>query len=174
MVVLAAWCAMRFGELTELRRKDVDPERGVIHIRRAVVHSDGEFIVGDPKTAAGKRDVTIPPNVLDAVRNHLIDLTGPDADALLFPGVNGGHLNQSTFTRWFYPAREAIGRPALRFHDLRHTGAVLFAQTGATVADLMGRLGHTTPAAAMRYQHTSAERDRKLAERMAELAAMDD
>ncbi len=39
------------------------------------------------------------------------------------------------------------------------------------LADLMGRLGHTTPQAAMRYQHTSAERDRTLAARMAELAA---
>ena len=55
-----------------------------------------------------------------------------------------------------------------RFHDLRHTGAVLAAlaaQSGATLAELMHRLGHTTPAAAMRYQHAAAERDREIARR---------
>ena len=52
----------------------------------------------------------------------------------------------SSLYRVFYPAREAAGRPDLRFHDLRHTGAVLAAQTGATLAELMGRLGHSTPA----------------------------
>jgi integrase len=172
MVILAAWCAIRFGELTELRRSDVDIDGGVIRLRRAVVHVEGEFITGDPKTAAGNRDVTIPPHVMAAVSDHMIDHVGQAADALLFPSVNGGHLNQSTFTRWFYPARAGAGRPDLRFHDLRHhTGAVMAAQAGATLADLMGRLGHTTPQAAMRYQHTSAERDRTLAARLSELAA---
>ncbi|HTX55284.1 MAG TPA: site-specific integrase [Candidatus Baltobacteraceae bacterium] len=175
MVTLAAWCALRFGELTELRRRDVDPERGVIHVRRAVSHVEGKFIIGEPKTAAGSRDVNIPPNVLADVRTHLVDHVEADANALLFPGVNGQHLNQSTFTRWFYPARDAIRRGAddpypLHFHALRHTGAVMAAQAGATLAELMGRLGHTTPQAAMIYQHASAERDRALAERIAAMA----
>jgi len=175
MVTLAAWCALRFGELTELRRRDVDPDRGVIHVRRAVSHVSGRFIVGEPKTAAGSRDVNIPPHVLADVRAHLVDHVEADVNALLFPGVNGQHLNQSTFTRWFYPARDAVGRGVndpypLHFHALRHTGATLAAQAGATIADLMGRLGHTTPQAAMLYQHTSADRDRVLADRIAELA----
>ena len=49
MVILAAWCAMRFGELTELRRLDIDTDSGVIRLRRAVVHISGEFVTGDPK-----------------------------------------------------------------------------------------------------------------------------
>ena len=36
MVLLAAWCGLRFGELAELRRKDVDTREGVIRVRRAV------------------------------------------------------------------------------------------------------------------------------------------
>ena len=71
--------------------------------------------------------------------------------------------------RW-YPAREAAGRPDLRFHDLRHTGAVLAAQTGATLAELMGRLGHSTPGAAMRYQHAAEGRDRALAAKLSAMA----
>ena len=65
-------------------------------------------------------------------------------------------------------AHDGAGRPDLRFHDLRHTGAVLAAQSGATLAELMHRLGHTTPAAAMRYQHAATERDREIAHRMSQ------
>ncbi len=75
----------------------------------------------------------------------------------------------STLYKVFYPAREAAGRKDLRWHDLRHTGAVLAAQTGATLAELMGRLGHTTPGAAMRYQHAAADRDAEIARRLSAL-----
>jgi integrase len=70
----------------------------------------------------------------------------------------------------YHPAREAAGRPDLRFHDLRHTGAVLAAATGATLAELMARLGHSTVSAAMIYQHAAADRDKAIAEALSELA----
>jgi integrase len=71
----------------------------------------------------------------------------------------------------YYPARQAAGRPDLRFHDLRHTGAVLAASTGATLAELMARLGHSTPSAAMKYQHAAADRDRVIADALSALVA---
>jgi integrase len=76
----------------------------------------------------------------------------------------------STLYKVFYPAREAAGRPDLRFHDLRHTGAVLAAQTGATLADMMARLGHSTPGAAMRYQHAAEGADARIAAGLSRLA----
>jgi integrase len=150
LVQLAAWCALRFGELTELRRSDVDTKAGVIRVRRAVVLVNGRFLVKDPKSEARVRDVNIPPLLLPMVREHLLTHTAPGQDGLLFPSRNdpAEHLRQSALTRVFYPARKAAGRPDLRFHDLRHTGAVLAAQTGATLAELMSRLGHSTSQAA--------------------------
>jgi len=71
----------------------------------------------------------------------------------------------------YYPARDAAGRPDLRWHDLRHTGAVLAASTGATLAELMGRLGHSTPQAAMRYQHAAKGRDQAIARALSAIAA---
>jgi integrase len=70
----------------------------------------------------------------------------------------------------WYKARAAAGRPDLRWHDLRHSGAVLAAATGATLAELMARLGHSTPTAAMRYQHVAAGRGREVAALMSKLA----
>ncbi|MCW2850430.1 MAG: tyrosine-type recombinase/integrase [Nocardioides sp.] len=172
MALLAAWCAMRFGELTELRRGDIDLRTGRVKVRRGVVRVDGEFIIGPPKTDAGVRDIAIPPHLLPLVKDHLSNQTAPGRESLLFPaaGDSNRHMAPATLYKVYYPAREAAGRPDLRWHDLRHTGAVLAAQTGATLAELMGRLGHSTPGAAMRYQHAAADRDAEIARRLSELA----
>ena len=168
MVLLAAWCALRKGELSELRRSDVDTIHWVLRVRRGVGFVPGRIVVKDPKTQAGKRDVAIPEHLVPMVREHLLRHTQNGSHGLLFPSARGEHLRTSAIGRWYYPAREAAGRPDLRFHDLRHTGAVLAAQSGATLAELMHRLGHTTSAAAMRYQHAAAERDHEIAQRMSQ------
>lgn len=51
----------------------------------------------------------------------------------------------------------------LRFHDLRHTAATLAATTGAITKELMARLGHASPRAALIYQHATDDRDRAIA-----------
>ena len=168
--LLGAWCALRYGEIAELRRKDVDLKNGTIKIQRGVTWPAGEPTVGTPKTDAGRRTVHVPPHLVSVVTAHLHDHVARGADALLFPATQGGHLHPRTFGKRFAEAREAAGRPDLHFHDLRHTGAVLAAQTGATLAELMARLGHSTPGAAMRYQHAAADRDRVIAEALSQLA----
>lgn len=171
MVLLATWTALRFGELVELRRKDVDVDEEVIRIRRQAVRTDGGWSIGDPKSDAGVRDVTIPPHIVPAIKDHLDKHVGKQQNALLFPPKGGGdHLQPSALYRHWYRARKAAKRDDLRFHDLRHTGAVLAAQTGATLAELMARLGHSTPQAAMRYQHAAAGRDRQIAAELSKLA----
>jgi integrase len=64
-VAVAAWCGLRFGELIELRRKDVHTsgDRMVLKIRRAATLIGSKVFVGAPKTKAGVRDVTVPPHV---------------------------------------------------------------------------------------------------------------
>jgi integrase len=169
MTLLAAWCGLRYGEITELRRKDIDLRDGVLHIRRAVVRVGGAFVVGTPKSDAGVRDVAVPPHLLPAVRAHLDEYVDCGPDVLMFPGQHGGHLAPSALYRHFYVARVSAGRPDLRWHDLRHTGAVLAASTGATLAELMARLGHSTPAAALRYQHAAEGRDQAIARALSDL-----
>jgi integrase len=170
MVLLASWCALRFGELAELRRRDVDVTNAVVHVRRGVTRTKGSRIVKGPKSDAGRRDVHIPPHLMPMVKDHLRDHAQVGRDGLLFPARHGRHMAPATLYKVFYPAREKAGRPDLRFHDLRHTGAVFAATQGATLAELMARLGHSTPGAAMRYQHAAADRDRVIAEALSKLA----
>jgi len=170
-VLLAVWCSLRQGELLELRRRDIDLKRGEVSITRAVTRTKAGPVVGDPKSDAGIRSVSIPPHVLPDLKRHLSRYVDADQDALLFPARGGGHMQPSTLYRVFYRAREAAGRPDLRWHDLRHTGATLAAQSGATTADVMRRVGHSTTRAAMIYQHASDTRDAEVAAAMSARAS---
>lgn len=171
MVTLASWCAMRFGETVELRRGDIDLGDEVIRIRRAAVRTGGgTFDVTTPKSDAGIRDVAIPPHIIPQIEAHLSKFVGNKRDSLLFANETGGHLQPSTLYRHWYKARAEADRGDLRWHDLRHSGAVLAAATGASLAELMARLGHSTPQAAMRYQHAAKGRDREIAALLSKLA----
>lgn len=170
MILLASWCALRYGELAELRRMDLDLSDEVIRIRRAVVRVNGGFMVTTPKSDSGVRDVAVPPHLLPALEDHMSKYVSAKRDSLLFPAQHAPHLAPATLNQHFYRARDAANRPDLRFHDLRHSGAVLAAATGATLAELMARLGHSTPAAAMRYQHAARGRDREIASLLSKLA----
>jgi integrase len=117
------------------------------------------------------RDLVIPPHLLPVVREHLLRHTAPGANGLLFPSKDDpqDHLPQSSLTWVYYPARNAAGRPDLRFHDLRHTGLTWFAQAGGTLAELMKFAGHSTPQAALRYQHAAQGRDQIFAQRFSDM-----
>ena len=131
-MLLASWCALRWGELIELRRSDIDVKSGKIMIRRAAGVVKGETVVGTPKSSAGVRDVSIPPHLLPAVRDHLATFAGWGKDGLLFPGAaDGDRLAHGSFFRPWDAARKGCREADLRSHDLRHTGAVLAAQQQA-------------------------------------------
>lgn len=174
-VVLAAWSGVRYGELTELRRKDVEfvgqGDAVAVNVSRAVTHVTGQgFIVGRTKSEAGVRTIILPPHINSIIEKHMKEFVGRFPDSLLFPAADGqGHLAQSAFYKHWDPARSAAGREDMPFHALRHYGATRAALAGATLKELQTRLGHSTVAAAMRYQHT-AGRDEELARRMSDLA----
>lgn len=170
-LLLAAWCQLRRGEVLGLQRRDIDELHRELRVERAfVVHSDGTHAVGPPKTEAGRRTVAIPDNVMPMLTAHLADQVEPRQDAWLFPGEAGLPITPRTLNRAWERARMAAGRPDLHLHDLRHSGLTWTAATGATTAELMHRAGHASPAAALRYQHATKDRDRALADALAALS----
>ena len=166
LVTVSAWCGLRRGELLALRRRDVADDGTVVHVRRAVSFIRSKPVVGTPKSAAGTRDVAVPPHVVPAVVDHLAQHVSRGRDSLLFPAEDGGVLDEWTLRYHYKRAATEIGRPDLRLHDLRHQGAVMAARAGASVKELMSRLGHTSPQMSMRYLHTAAGRDAEIAARM--------
>jgi len=175
MVELAAWCGLRYGELAELRRKDLVLDDGgrpvAMRVRRAVTRIGGVPIVGTPKSRAGLRDVAIPPHLHATLAEHVTGLP-EGAEELLFPGPRGGHMAPSTLHRTWHRVRALAGFSRLRWHDLRHFAGTMAAQAGATLAELMARLGHSTVAAAMIYQQAVSGRDTVIAEKLSNVVAL--
>ena len=68
------------------------------------------------------------------------------------------------------PALAKAGLPGIHFHDLRHAGNTLTADAGASLRELMDRMGHSSTRAALIYQHSSDERQRVLADAVGDAA----
>ena len=124
----------------------------------------------DPKSEAGKRTVHIPPHVLPVLRTHAKDFAGPEFFCV---GKDGKRMRGNAIYQAFVRARKRVGLD-ISFHDLRHTGQSLAAATGATLADLKKRLGHSSSAAAQRYMHAIEGRDLEIAKALSTLASAGD
>ncbi|WP_219601766.1 tyrosine-type recombinase/integrase [Nonomuraea indica] len=165
LILLATFASLRWGEVSALRRSDLDLEAATVRVRAAFVErSTGELVLGPPKSKAGRRVVGIPQAIIPTLREHLNTYVGNEPGALLFPGVKGGPLRRSGFntrTRWVDVVRD-MGMPGLHFHDLRHTGNMLAAESGAGLKDLMARMGHDNVRAAMIYQHAVRGADKAI------------
>ena len=133
---------------------------------QAVELAGGRVVFGPPKTAAGRRVVAVPAEAVELLERHLEDYVAADPDALVFTSPDGHPLRRTKFRARWADACAAAGITGLHFHDLRGSGATWAATTGATVRELMARLGHTTPTVALRYQHATLERDQAIAEKL--------
>jgi integrase len=166
LILMAAFTSLRYGELAALRRRDVDLGRATVTVRATLVErQDGSVTFGPPKTEAGTRTVTMPASLVCDVSDHLALYVAAGDDALAFTGATGAVLRRSNFqrtTRWTKSVT-AVGLPDFHFHDLRHTGNNLAAATGASLRDLMHRMGHQSTRAALIYQHATEQRDRQIA-----------
>jgi integrase len=171
LVYLAAYGALRFGELMGLRRQDIDLTRGVVVVTGQLVElQNGHHVRTAPKSDAGLRSVALPAFVTAELAAHLDRYVGPEPGAPVFVGTKGGVPTRTNWSRVWIAGRERAGLPSnAHLHDLRHAGATLAAQTGATTKELMARLGHSSPQAALRYQHAADDRDRTIADGLDEI-----
>lgn len=169
LILTAAMASLRFGEVTALRRRDVDVDAGTIRVERQFLEVTGQGLVASPvkKSAAGVRTVAVPREFVALLVEHIETyVKDTDADALLFTTPYKRPIRRGGFqklTGWKQRVEKA-GHKDLHFHDLRHTGNMLAAGSGATVKDLMARMGHQSMAAALIYLHVNREADRRIAD----------
>jgi integrase len=117
--------------------------------------------------------VALPGVVVGALEQHLATFTGFEVEAPVFTGPEDSPLRRATFSRAWREAVGETGAPeGLRPHDLRHHAATLTAQMpGVTTKELMARIGHASPRAALIYQHATRERDRAIASYLEDVVA---
>lgn len=172
LVLLAAWCGLRFGEVSELRRKDLSRDCAVLTVTRAVTHrsdpnaaekgsnaSEHRCRIDSTKGNEDARIVTVPPHIREDVKAHLAQHVAKGDESLLFTPARGGcHVHDRVFNDTFKRAAKTIDRDDLSAHDLRRFAGSKNAQV-ATLTENMARLGHRTVEAALRYQHSQDGRD---------------
>lgn len=170
LVLFATFTGLRFGELRALKASRVD----LLHKSVQVVEqyqelSSGQLVLGPPKTDAGRRTVAIPDILISFLEEHIATYSGEGADGLVFCGTQHQPLHRKTFYRNWNKATAVAGLPGFHFHDLRHTGNTLAAATGASTKELMSRMGHASPRAALIYQHATKDRDAAIAAALSKL-----
>lgn len=148
LIILAAMTGLRKGELFALEWSAVNLAEGVLVVRRSLEESGGGRKVKEPKTAAGRRVVSLGSEAIAALQRRLDKAKSegmdPELVPIVFPNTLGGYLRGSNFDRkvW-YPLRQAAGIPdTFVFHDLRHTQASLMLAAGVDLKIIQKRLGH--------------------------------
>jgi len=169
LVLLAALGGLRRGELLALTRQDVDLLHRTVTIRvQRQEGRSGEMVIGPPKTAAGRRTISLAPSVVTCLQEHRKQQLehrmrlgqGRQADAaLVFPGDEDQPWKPDLLTNAFGRAMASIGLPH-RLHSLRHTHASALIASGMDILTISRRLGHTSAALTLGvYGHLISSKD---------------
>lgn len=161
-VALTFGAHLRLGEVVGLRRGDLDADAARLRVERQVVQARGRLVTSTTKTDR-VRTVDLPGTTMEAMRDYLASVPKSLPSAPLFVRADGRAVTRAQLEYAFKKARAATGLSQYHFHDIRHAGLTLSAQGGATTRELMQRGGHSTSAAAMKYQHAADERGRVIA-----------
>lgn len=151
---LAATSGMRRGELCALRWSDVDLERGVIAVNRAVMELKSGIQFAEPKNLRSRRLVTLTAGAVAilqdyrekqaAARQPIIKAGLLQDQNLLFCYNDGRPFRPSQVSRHLGILLKRLGMPHIRLHDLRHTHATLLLGAGVHPKIVSERLGHST------------------------------
>lgn len=164
----ASYGCLRYGEVAGLATDDVDPSAHTLTVNGSVARdTNGGLSYGRPKTQAAYRTVTLPERHWHHIATHLEYYVHDDGRLFVDPATNSGYYSNQKLNKHLQQTALAIKiDPFPHMHDLRHSGLTLYGQTGATLADLMARAGHTDAKTVMIYQHATITRDRELANRL--------
>jgi len=183
-ILLAVTTGMRRGELMGLRWHNVDLERGlmpdgppvalaVVHVRQAVVQVNGKVHTKEPKTAKGRRSITIPEVTRQALLEHrerqaawivaagrTVPLDGPVLAHLRADPTGRTGYTPDWLSQEWERLRAKIGRPELQLKGLRALHASILAEGATSPAALAKRQGHAQVSTTLNYYtHTLGAAD---------------
>jgi integrase len=174
LAMVALFTGARLAEALALRWSRVDLDGKVIEVREALEQTRAHGIRSKrPKSKAGRRDITLPDILVEALREHrkrqlelriqlgagrLLD------DSLLFADINGRPLSPNAISAAWADFADSIGMPDVTFHALRHTHASQLIDAGVDIVTISKRLGHAKPDITLRiYAHLFRKDDSKAA-----------
>lgn len=168
LVWLAATSGLRFGELAGLFRRHIDLDNRTVRVEHSLGATRGEGpTLGPPKSSAAHRIVAIPSGTVIVVAAHIEEYVEPGSEAFVFTSVKGRPLLNRYFSPYWKRALDAAAMDeTTRFHDLRHHAGTSAATAGASLREIMARMGHASPDASLHYLKASQRRDSEIAAAM--------
>ncbi len=157
---------LRRGEALGLRWEDVDLNADRLSVVQTVVVASSRAYLSEPKTATGRRSVSLHPEVVSALARHSLrqdeerHLVGSawQESGLVFTTSIGTLIHPRNVARDFQLAVRRAGARPIRLHDLRHTAATLALTSGANPKQVQEMLGHSRVAITLDvYSHVNEE-----------------
>ncbi|MEG1716912.1 MAG: site-specific integrase [Lachnospiraceae bacterium] len=161
------YTGMRSGELLALTPADILPNFR-IDINKNYAKVDGEELFLEPKTAKGKRTVSIPAFLYDDIKEYISKLYEiEDWDRIFY-------FTKSAMEKEIKRVAYKVGLEPIRVHDLRHSHASMLIEMGFSALEIAERLGHESVKTTLdTYSHLYPDKDQKLANELNKLRRSD-
>ncbi|QBS42857.1 hypothetical protein DMB37_24925 [Nocardia sp. CS682] len=148
LVMVLAYCGLRFAELAGLQAANVHMLRRRLQIERTITEVDGVLVIKAPKDHQ-RRSVPFPAFLAKPMAAHL---AGKAPDAEVFTSRRGAVLRVRNMRRaWWNNAALAAGLGGLTPQEMRHTAASLAVSEGASVLGVQRLLGHDKPSTTLDF-----------------------
>jgi integrase len=178
---VAIFTGMRRSEILALRWSDIDLLLCQVYVTRTLHHLRGGSIVfRAPKTAKGRRMISLSPSASLVLREHkekhkldqaMLGIS-PKDDDLVFSDLNGKPLLPNTVTHAWIKLVRRIGLQGIRLHDARHSHASLMLKAGTHPKIVQERLGHSSVTITLdTYSHVTPGLQEAAAARFDELVS---
>lgn len=171
---------MRLSELLGLRWMDA-PTDDYVLVRQGLHMTDaGEIIYEEPKSTAGKRKLSLPPEYRPILRKHRerSKNNNPEAfspESLIFTSLEGTPINPQNFQRFWRKLLRQAKVKHKNFHALRHTHATKLLAAGVRLLEVSRRLGHSKPSHTLDlYGHALPGGDDEIADQIGEIYNLPD
>jgi integrase len=174
LYLLAAHTGLRKGEVIALRWKDLDIEKGFIHVTRSFTFDNFKPTFSVPKTESSIRKVKLPLSVVKEMKKykankkeeHLALGIPFNEEDLMFTTRTGNPVMPSQVQKDFDKWIKKLELTPIRFHDLRHSHAtILILELNVNIKAVSERLGHANIKMTLdTYSHVLPQTEESLAE----------
>jgi integrase len=169
IVVAALGTGLRRGELLALQWGNVDLDGASLRVERSLEETKEGLRFKPPKSKAGRRTVSLPPSVVEVLRDHRrlqlerrvrLAMGRITDDALVFSEPDGSKMSPDKLSRDWCRLVAARKLPKISFHALRHSHVSALIAAGLDVYSVSRRIGHSDPAVTLRtYTHMFSKKD---------------
>ena len=155
---------LRRGELLGLKWTDVDLDRGVLKIQRAISRQNGKVVEAPLKTKNAYRTLPLSADAISVLKMQKCKVGNSE---WVFPSPTGGPMSPDSVLHMLQRVLKRAGLPRIRFHDLRHTFATMALQNGVDVKTVSSMLGHYSVGFTLdTYAHVTTSAKREAAKTM--------